>query len=465
MKELDLGSEKLGSLVRRFSIPCVISMVVAALYNIVDQIFIGWSEAGAFGNAATNIVYPFTVLALGLALLIGDGAAAGFSISLGQGNKKQSNKNIGNGFTLLIIISLILCIIGFICRVQILGLFGGNPNEVECYGYATDYYKIICIGMPFYMIGQGLNGAIRADGSPKFAMGCTLVGAITNLVFDPLLIFGFNMGVKGAAIATILGQIITFLMSIFYLTRAKNFKINKEGMTLDKTTVMKIISVGMASLIVQLSIVVIIAVNNNLLTKYGYETFASTGVAYGAVTPLAVVGIVMKVFGIVVSIVIGISLGGQPIIGFNMGAGNMERVKETIQLITQLVIGVGVLSFLLFEFAPDVIIFLFGSHNTPEYMEYAKLCIRIFLGGIILTCYIKSAAIILQSMGNSMKSTVLALLRDVIIFVPASIIIASITRSIVTMLWAAIISDIIAAIIGFILVQSEIKKCEKLIDR
>lgn len=465
MKELDLGSEKLGSLVRRFSIPCVISMVVAALYNIVDQIFIGWSEAGAFGNAATNIVYPFTVLALGLALLIGDGAAAGFSISLGQGNKKQSNKNIGNGFTLLIIISLILCIIGFICRVQILGLFGGNPNEVECYGYATDYYKIICIGMPFYMIGQGLNGAIRADGSPKFAMGCTLVGAITNLVFDPLLIFGFNMGVKGAAIATILGQIITFLMSIFYLTRAKNFKINKQGMTLDKTTVMKIISVGMASLIVQLSIVVIIAVNNNLLTKYGYETFASTGVAYGAVTPLAVVGIVMKVFGIVVSIVIGISLGGQPIIGFNMGAGNMERVKETIQLITQLVIGVGVLSFLLFEFAPDVIIFLFGSHNTPEYMEYARLCIRIFLGGIILTCYIKSAAIILQSMGNSMKSTVLALLRDVIIFVPASIIIASITRSIVTMLWAAIISDIIAAIIGFILVQSEIKKCEKLIDR
>lgn len=465
MKELDLGSEKLGSLVRRFSIPCVISMVVAALYNIVDQIFIGWSEAGAFGNAATNIVYPFTVLALGLALLIGDGAAAGFSISLGQGNKKQSNKNIGNGFTLLIIISLILCIIGFICRVQILGLFGGNPNEVECYGYATDYYKIICIGMPFYMIGQGLNGAIRADGSPKFAMGCTLVGAITNLVFDPLLIFGFNMGVKGAAIATILGQIITFLMSIFYLTRAKNFKINKQGMTLDKTTVMKIISVGMASLIVQLSIVVIIAVNNNLLTKYGYETFASTGVAYGAVTPLAVVGIVMKVFGIVVSIVIGISLGGQPIIGFNMGAGNMERVKETIQLITQLVIGVGVLSFLLFEFAPDVIIFLFGSHNTPEYMEYARLCIRIFLGGIILTCYIKSAAIILQSMDNSMKSTVLALLRDVIIFVPASIIIASITRSIVTMLWAAIISDIIAAIIGFILVQSEIKKCEKLIDR
>ena len=207
MKELDLGTGNIGSLIKRFSIPCVISMVVAALYNIVDQIFIGWSEAGAYGNAATNIVYPFTVLALGLALLVGDGAAAGFSIALGRRDKRQANKNIGNGLVILILLAVILCAIGFVCRTQILGLFGGNPDEVEC---------------------------------------------------------------------------------------------------------------------------------------YGYETFASTGEAYGAVIPLAVVGIVMKVFGIVVSIVIGISLGGQPIIGFNMGAGNMIRVKETILLITKLVLIISV---------------------------------------------------------------------------------------------------------------------------
>ena len=458
MKELDLGTGNIGSLIKRFSIPCVISMVVAALYNIVDQIFIGWSEAGAYGNAATNIVYPFTVLALGLALLVGDGAAAGFSIALGKGDKKQANKNVGNGLMILIFLAVILCAIGFICRTQILGLFGGNPDEVECYGYATDYFKIICAGIPFYMIGQGLNGSIRADGSPKFAMACTLAGAVTNLIFDPVLIFGFNMGVKGAAIATIMGQILTFGMSVVYLSKAKNFKINKEGLKLEGKTSASIVSVGMASLIVQLSIVIIIAVNNNLLTKYGYDTLASTGEAFGAVIPLAVVGIVMKVFGIVVSIVIGISLGGQPIIGINMGAGNMKRVKETIILITKLVLIVGTVAFLIFEIVPDAIIFLFGSHNTPEYMEYARLCIRIFLGGIILTCYIKSAAIILQSMGNSVKSTVLALLRDVIIFVPASIIIATISESIVTMLWAAVISDVIAAVIGFIFVQSEIKK-------
>ena len=244
--------------------------------------------------------------------------------------------------------------------------------------------------------------------------------------------------------------------TLYSLTKAKNFAITKQAIKPEGHTVGRIVSVGMASLIVQLSIVIIIAVNNNLLTKYGYQTYAGTGEAFGAVIPLAVVGIVMKVFGIVVSIVIGISLGGQPIIGYNMGAGNTERVKKTIQLITKLVLLVGIIAFLIFEFVPDAIIYLFGSHNTAEYMEYARLCIRIFLGGIILTCYIKSAAIILQSMGNSVKSTILALLRDVIIFVPASIILAMLSKSIVTMLWAAVISDVIAAIVGFLFVRSEL---------
>ncbi|MGN0170822.1 MAG: MATE family efflux transporter [Lachnospiraceae bacterium] len=465
MKELDLGTGNIGGLIRRFSIPCVISMVVAALYNIVDQIFIGWSEAGAYGNAATNIVYPFTVFALGLALLVGDGAAAGFSIALGKDDRKQANKNIGNGLVILVCAAILFCILGFLCRTQILGLFGGNPDEAECYGYAVDYFKIICVGIPFYMIGQGLNGSIRADGAPGFAMSCTLAGAITNLILDPVLIFGFHMGVKGAAIATVIGQVLTFGMSVFYLTRPKNFHLDKKAITLNGYTVGHILSVGMASLIVQLSIVVIIAVNNNLLTKYGYGTLASTGKAYGAVIPLAVVGIVMKVFGIVIAIVIGISLGGQPILGYNMGAGNMKRVKKTIQLITKLVLLVGTIAFLIFELVPDMVISLFGSHNTVEYMEYARLCIRIFLGGIILTCYIKSAAIILQSMGNSIKSTILALLRDVIVFVPASILLAMITQNIVTMLWAAVISDVVSAIVGFWFVSTEIHKFEKLMAK
>ena len=213
VNELDLGKESIGKLIAKFSIPCVISMIVAALYNIVDQIFIGWSEAGAYGNAATNIVYPFTVLALGLALLIGDGAAAGFSIALGMDNRKKANKNIGNGLVMLIGLAVVLCIVGFAFRVQILKLFGADPQEELCYRYATEYFLIICGGLPFYMIGQGLNGSIRADGSPKYAMACTLAGAIANLVLDPVFIFVFGMGVQGAAIATVIGQILTFAIT------------------------------------------------------------------------------------------------------------------------------------------------------------------------------------------------------------------------------------------------------------
>lgn len=458
MDNKDFATLPIPKLVRKFSIPCVISMVVAALYNIVDQIYIGWSVAGADGNAATNIVYPFTVLALGLALLIGDGAAASFSLALGEKNEKKARQFIGNSLTMLIVISIIVCAVGMVGMKGVLRIFGADPAEAKCYQYAIDYFQVICAGVPLYMIGQGLNGSIRADGSPRYAMACTLAGAIANIILDPVFIFTLGMEVRGAAIATVIGQAITFAMSIVYLFRAKNFRITGDSMKVRGSTALHILNVGMASLIVQLSIVIIIAVNNNLLTRYGNVTMASTGKPYGIVTPLAVVGIVMKVFGIVVSTVIGISLGGQPIIGYNMGAGNTKRVKQTIQYITKLVLAVGVIAFLIFEFAPDAVISLFGRGNTAEYMEYARLCIRIFLGGIILTCYVKSASVILQAMGESVKATVLSLLRDVIAFVPASLILATLSHSIVTMLWAALISDVIAAVTGFIFVSGSIRK-------
>ena len=458
MKSYDLGSEKIGRLVRHFAVPCVISMLVAALYNIVDQIFIGWSHAGAFGNAATNIVYPFTVLALGLALLVGDGSAAMFSLALGEQNKEKAEKCVGTGFSFLVILSVVLCAFGFLFKNQILAVFGANPNEKICYDFANEYFTVICAGLPFYMIGQGLNGAIRADGSPKFAMTCTLAGAVSNIILDPVFIFVFGMGVKGAAIATVIGQLLTFAMSIFYLFRSKNFHLNLKCVKPDFPLLGRISMIGMASLIVQLSIVIVIAVNNNLLTKYGYGTFASTGEAFGSVIPLAVIGIVMKVFGIVISIVIGISLGGQPIIGFNMGAGNSARVKETARVILRLVLAIGILVFLIFEFLPDLVISIFGKGNSIEYLEYARLCVRIFLSGIIMTCFIKSSSIILQSIGKSGKSTILALLRDVIVFVPASIILATASKNIVTMLWSALISDAVSFVVAVIFLRVEMGK-------
>lgn len=460
MKNYDLGSEKIGRLVRHFAVPCVISMLVAALYNIVDQIFIGWSSAGAFGNAATNIVYPFTVLALGLALLVGDGSAAMFSLALGEQDKEKADKCVGTGFSFLVILSVLLCAFGFLFKNQILAVFGANPDEKLCYDFANEYFTVICMGLPFYMIGQGLNGAIRADGSPKFAMTCTLVGAVSNIILDPVFIFVFGMGVKGAAIATVIGQILTFAMSIFYIFRSKNFRLNFKCLKPDFLLLARIAMIGMASLIVQLSIVIVIAVNNNLLLKYGYGTFASTGEAFGSVIPLAVVGIVMKVFGIVISVVIGISLGGQPIIGFNMGAGNFARVKETARVILRLVLAIGAVVFLIFEFLPDLVISIFGKGNSPEYIEYARLCVRIFLSGIIMTCFIKSVSIILQSIGKSGKSTILALLRDVIVFVPASIILATASRNIVTMLWSALISDAVSFVVAVIFLRVEMGKME-----
>ncbi len=457
MKKIDLENDKISKLIKKFAIPCVVSMIVAALYNIVDQIFIGWSSAGAFGNAATNIVYPFTVIALAFALLVGDGCAALFNLSLGEKNKEKANKSIGNGLILLIVISIILTIIGLVFNEQILKLFGGNPNEVECYLYAKDYLRIICYGLPFYIIAQGLNASIRSDSSPKYAMMATLVGAISNIILDPIFIFVFKMGVKGAAIATVLGQILTFIISIAYFKKSKSFKINKESLKLDKKICMQSLSLGLASLITQIAIVIIISVANNLVNKYGYMTMSSSNIAYGSIIPLAVIGICMKVFGIVVSIVIGVSLGGMSIIGYNMGCKNIKRVKETIKyiLITNFIIGL--IAFIIFEFFPTFIINIFGKGNSYEYIEYAKYCLRIFLGGIVFTCITKSLSIILQSMGSSFKSTLLALSRDVIFFVPSIILLATLTHSVVTMLWSAIIADILSFILGIILLKSEFK--------
>jgi len=458
MTESFLATESIGKLIRKFAVPCCISMVVAALYNIVDQIYIGWSNAGAYGNAATNIVYPFTVVALGLALLAGDGAAASFSLYLGAGQKERANRCVGNGLLLLIIFSAVLLAVGLLLKEPIIQLFGGNPAEELCYRYAQDYYFWICLGLPFYIIGQGMNASIRADGSPRYAMAATLAGSIANIILDPVLIFALGMEVKGAAIATVIGQIVTFVMTLLYFRKSKAFHISRSSMAPSGQVLRKEASLGLASLIIQLAIVAIITVANNLVGTYGYETLSSTGEPFGMVTPLAVIGICMKVFGIVISIVIGVSLGGQPIIGYNMGAHNAARVRQTCRKILIIDIIIGAIAMAAFEFLPYQIVSIFGANNGPVYQEYAIVCTRIFLGGIIGTCLVKSMSILLQSMGNSIKSTLLALSRDVIFFIPAIIILASLTHSVVSMLWSAVIADILAAALGFVLLFTELKK-------
>ena len=443
LKNLDLGKEKISKLLISFSVPCIISMLVGALYNIVDQIFIGWG-VGYLGNTATNIVYPFTVIALALALLFGDGASALFSLSLGSGDNKKVSKSVGNSVVILVLLSLVLTVLGFLFKENILNIFGVTKAS---YNFANDYMTVILIGIPFYVIGQGLNGIIRADGSPKYAMIATLSGAILNIILDPIAIFVLDLSVKGAAIATIVGQIVTFILTAIYFIKPKKFKISKEGLTLDKAIVKRETLLGISSFITQISIVIVIAVCNNLVVKYG------TISKYGADIPLSAIGIVMKVFGIVISLVVGTSIGGQPIIGFNYGAGNKERVKETFKLILKINLVIGIISFAIFQFFPQYIINIFGS-ESELYNEYALYCFRIYLSGITLTCVTKTCNIYLQSIGKSFKSMFISVARDVVLFIPAIIILARI-YGVVGMLWSSLIVDIIACIISLFMIRDK----------
>lgn len=436
LKNYDLGKEKISKLLLNFSIPCIISMLVGALYNIVDQIFIGWG-VGYLGNTATNVVYPFTVIALSLALLFGDGASALFSLSLGSKDDKWVSKSIGNAVITLVLVSLVLTLFGFIFKGNILKLFGVTEASFD---FANDYLTVILIGIPFYVIGQGLNGIIRADGSPKYAMIATLSGAILNIILDPIAIFALGMGVKGAAIATIVGQIITFILTVLYFRKPNKFKLSKDSLKPDKEVIKREALLGVSSFITQISIVLVIAVCNNLVVKYGSLS------KYGADIPLSAIGIVMKVFGIVIALVIGTSIGGQPIIGFNYGAGNKKRVKETFNLIIRTNLSVGVIAFIIFQVFPQAIINIFGS-ESELYNEYALYCFRIYLSGITLTCITKTCSIYLQAIGKSFKSMFVSVMRDVVLFIPVLIIFAKMF-GIVGMLWAALVADVIAFIIA-----------------
>lgn len=445
-----LGSMPVGKLLMRFSIPCVMSLLVSALYNIVDQIFIG-QGVGYVGNAATNIVYPITVIALAFALFIGDGCAALVSLSQGAGDKKTGHRAIGTSMIAVTGISVLLMIAGYVFMDPIISAFGGTPATYE---YASSYMKIILAGVPFYMIGSGLNGIIRADGSPKFSMIATLTGAIINIILDPIAIFVLGWGVAGAALATIIGQIASCVMTLLYFRKPKTVQLNKESFQFDVRIFKKVCSLGISSFITQLSIVIVIAVMNNTLVNYGMQS------EYGADIPLSVIGIVMKVFGIIVSIIIGISIGGQPIIGYNFGAGNYKRVRQTYHYILSASIIVGIIATVAFEIFPDSIIRMFGS-ESDLYNRFARLCFRVYLSGILLTCIQKASCIFLQAIGRPIQSMIASLTRDLLLIIPGIIILAKIA-GLEGILLAGPIADILSIIVTAILILLEYRAIHKL---
>ena len=405
-----LGKEKIGKLIRKFSIPCIISLLVNSLYNIVDQIFIGWG-VGYLGNGATNVVFPLTMICLAFSLMFGDGASAYLSLKLGEKKKEEAGKGVANGIAMSVIIALIMCVITLGFLPQLLNVFGCTDNLRE---YALKYGFIIAIGLPFMMIGTTLNSIIRADGNPKYAMTSMVLGAILNTILDPIFIFVFKMGVEGAAIATVISQIFTFIINICYIKKFKSVTLNKESFKIKASVARKVAMLGISSFITQMSIVVVMAFENNLLGKYGGQS------KFGSEIPITVLGIVMKISQILNSIIIGIAAGAQPIIGYNYGAGKYDRVKRTLKTVLGLSVIISTIAFILFQTIPDKLISIFGSGDA-NYMEFACLAFRTYLMLCICNGIQIPSGIFFQAIGKSVKSAVLSLSRQILFLIPAMV--------------------------------------------
>ena len=409
-----LETEPVGKLMRKYAIPCIISLLVAALYNIVDQIFIAnASYLGSYGNAANTVVFPLTVVALAIAVMIGDGCCAFVSISLGAGRKENAHKSIGSAVLLCVGSSLILTVIYLIFQEQILTMFGGRVNE-ETFIQAKEYFFWISVGVPFYMFGQAMNPVIRSDGSPKFAMAATLGGAAVNIVLDPIFIFVFKWGMMGAAVATVLGQVLTAALSVWYLCHMKAVQLEKSSFRLHLSLAKKYLPLGICSFLSQISLVAAMAAINNMIQKYG-ALDAIFGQEQYAQIPMAVVGIVMKFFQIVISIAVGMAAGCIPIVGYNVGAGRNDRALQLFKLLLFCEAAVGLAATVIVEFFPQQLITIFGAANESiYYTEFAVKSFRIYLCMMTLATVNKATFIYLQSLGKAFLSTMLSMIREVI---------------------------------------------------
>lgn len=452
-----LGEEKISKLLIKFSIPCILSLLISALYNIVDQIFVGNSELGYLGNAATGIVFPILIIAQAFAWCIGDGSAAYLSICQGKKDTQNSHRCIGTGITITLILSVIMLALCAVWKEPLLRLFGASDQTI---GMAMEYFTIVLCFFPAFMLMNMMNAVIRADGSPAVSMASMSLGAILNIILDPIFIFALNWGIAGAAWATVIGQTFSFLVSVLYFFRTKSFRLTKDSFVPHFKIFSNALKLGASSFITQMSIVVISLVCNIMLAKYGALSI------YGQDIPISVISIETKVFTIVINIVVGIVLGGQPILGYNYGAGKYKRVKETYRTILIATLAVGIVSTLIFEICPQAVIHIFGSGNDTLYLEYARRTFRIFLSLVIFTCVIKMSSIFFQAVGKPFMAVIASLTRDIVCFVPLVILIPSIYErnqagsGVNGILFAAPAADIIGMIVAVCLTIHYFKTME-----
>lgn len=450
--ENPLGTEPVGKLLRKFAVPSIISMLVMSLYNIVDQIFIGQC-VGELGNAATNVAFPFTTLCIATALAFGIGGASGFNLNLGAGEKEKAPYFIGVSASMMFIIGVVLSVVGLTALKPLLLFFGSTDTVLP---YAMEYTKYLALGFPFAIISSGGSHLVRADGSPKFSMACNLVGAIVNVILDYLFVMVFNWKMAGAAIATVIGQILASIMVIWYLIHFKTIKLHGKHFVPQLKIVGRTVHLGMAQCLNQLAIMFVQVVMNKSLTYYGALS------PYGADIPLACTGIVMKVNQVYFSICIGVAQGIQPIASFNRGAGKNDRVKKTYKLAVSCNTIISTIAFIIFQLFPRQIISIFGS-GSPEYFRFSINFFRIFLFMTFLDGIQPITSTFCTVIGEPNKGTFLSLTRQVICFIPLMIVLPYIFHNfgylgIYGMMYVAPISDFLAAVLSLIVIKKVFKK-------
>ena len=437
-----LGQERISKLLLKFSIPCVMGLLISAFYNIVDQMFIGNSELGYLGNAATGISFPILCIANAFAWCIGDGAAAFLSICAGRGDSDRAHKCVGTCITVTAIIGAVLAAVCILWARPLMALFGASNQTLDM---AVEYFVIVAAFFPFYLLLNAMNSMIRADGSPTFAMIAMLLGAVTNIALDPLFIYGFHWGIAGAAWATIIGQMMSFTACVIYFRKPKTLRLTRRSFRPNGKVLREVVSLGGSTFITQLSIVILSLVCNVMLAKYGALS------PYGQDIPLSVFSIQTKVFTVVCNIVVGIVLGSQPIFGYNYGAGNMDRVRKTYKLSLLLSLIVGCVAVLIFELCPQIIINLFGSGNAL-YQEFAVKTFRIYLSLTMITCLVKLTSIFFQAIGKPVRAMIASLVREVLCFTPLALLLPPLLErqnpgsGINGILYAAPISDLVALV-------------------
>lgn len=434
-----LGKEKVGKLLLKFALPCIFSLIISCLYNIVDQIFVGNSRVGYLGNAATGVVFPITVIGWGLSLFFGDGTAAWLSMSLGKGEKDKIHRGVGNAILSTFISGCVLILVAYLWGDKLLMLLGGTEANIQL---AHDYGIIIYAMIPLALVQNCLAAIIRADGAPGYAMIAMIVGAVLNIIGDPIAIYALDLGIQGAAWATIIGQFASFVICACYLFRSKTFKIKLSSFAPDFRILGRIMALGMSSFLTQLCIVATTIVNNVLFVQYGMAS------KFGADIPLAAFVVIMKLFQIVLNIAIGIAAGAQPIVGYNMGAKQYGRVKQLLKLILFWTAVICLLFTVLFEAIPRAFIVMFGAGNGAEgmdtelYMQFAVPCLRIYLMLIVFTCLQKVCAIFMQSIGLAKIAAPLSFVRDILLIVCALLV--PLGLGVMGVTWAAPIADFVA---------------------